>query len=104
MHFCCFEAEGKCLYNRSNFHTSRKVVKRSQSTVICIQRGTQISSTIYCLISWAHEGTKQISVSTSTIHLPNGTTNKQVGGFLFAETGIFQSHFTKQNKMEMVLG
>lgn len=35
--------QGKCVYNRTNFHTSGKVVKRLQSTVIgCPERNPEI--------------------------------------------------------------
>lgn len=47
---------------------------------------------------------KHAGVSTSTVHLPNGTMRKQLGGFHFAgtEAAIFQSHFRKQNEIERV--
>lgn len=107
MYSCCFEVEGKCLYNRNNFCTNRKFVKRFLCTVIHVEGWIQICSFFHKLpdqfCSLGYKARK--SVSTSTIHLPSGKNSKRLGGFLFAGTGwgIFQSNFRKQNKMERVL-
>lgn len=60
MHFCCFEAEGKCLYNRITF-TRVERLSRDYRALKYVSREEfkYAASTIYCLISLAHERTKQ---------------------------------------------